>query len=589
MERERLYSVRFILIALIAALAACAAGNPADEQVQDQPDEAVFAQNIIEPSGVRSPFGNFLAGRFAERQRDFDRAAKALAEALNENPDNLALTRQTFYVALEAGRIPMALRYASQLEKAGMDVPVAQLILATESARRGEYEAALRRLQPMDRSSDLARLSVPLAQAWAHVGAREAAQALAALSSLDDTGGFALLRQLHEGFIHDLGDQPAAAESAYVEALSGDPAGAPVRVVRALGNFLERQGRFEEARGLYERHTGTATDDLLFAEAIKRLDAKQPPEPLVASAIDGLAESYFDIASVLPKDRAGEIVLVYVRMALYLKPDFPLAQLLLGDVLDSFQQYAEAAEVYRKIDPQTAYGWAARLRLADDYYDIGNVDAAIRTLREMGRERTERSDVMIRLGNILRYQERYAEAVDAYDAAFDRMAESERNDWLFYYSRGIALERSGQWERAEADFLKALEIDPNQPFVLNYLGYSWVEQGKNLRQARAMLESAVAQRQDDGYVVDSMGWALYKLGEYSNSVTYLERAVALRPQDPVINDHLGDAYWRVGRAKEARIQWQRVLGLGPEQDLAETVQRKLREGLPARDGIGAGG
>lgn len=586
MERARLFSVRFAAVVLIAALGACAESGPNDGQAPGQAEDQAFPANFIEPSGQRSPFGNFLAGRFAERQRDFGQAATALARALEENPDNLALMRQTFYVSLEAGQMRTALRLASRLEEARLDVPVGQLLLATESARRGEYEAALRRLEPMDRSSDLAQLSVPLALAWANIGARDTVGALAATASLNSSGGFALLRQLHEGLIHDLTGRPDAAETAYLRALGGDPANAPVRVVRALGNFLERQGRIEEARAIYTAYGGTTADELLFAEAMKRLDGQQRPEPLVASALEGLAESYFDIASVLPKDRAGEVVLIYVRMALYLKPDFPLAQLLLGEVLDSFGQYEEAAKVYRTVDPAGAYGWAARLRLADDLYDLGDSDAAIRLLREMGRQRTERSDALVRLGNILRYEERYDEAVDAYDAAFERMPEEEPANWLLFYSRGIALERSGQWERAEADFLKALQLEPNQPFVLNYLGYSWVERGKNLQQARAMLENAVAQRQDDGYIVDSMGWALYKLGEYANAVNYLERAVALRPQDPVINDHLGDAYWRVGRTKEARIQWRRVLGLDPEAEVAETVNRKLREGLPA---AGAGG
>ena len=201
----------------------------------------------------------------------------------------------------------------------------------------------------------------------------------------------------------------------------------------------------------------------------------------------------------------------------------------------------------------------------------------------------ERSDALIRLGNILRYQERYEEAVDAYDQAVERIGEIGRDNWTLLYSRGIALERAGQWDRAEADLLKALELQPDQPFIMNYLGYSWVEQGKNLAVARKMLERAVAQRPDDGYIVDSIGWALYKLGELAEAVRHLERAVALRPQDPVINDHLGDAYWRVGRSGEARIQWQRVLGLNPDDDLRRQIDAKLKDGLPRQNSGGSGG
>ena len=303
------------------------------------------------------------------------------------------------------------------------------------------------------------------------------------------------------------------------------------------------------AAALYEGYTGADMDGLLFEAARKRLAAGHKPDPSIESAAHGMAEGFFDIAAILPKDRAGEIVLVYVRLALYLRPDYPLAQLLLAEVYEGFGRYADAAEVHRGIEPAGAYGWIARLRLADELYESGRCRRRNLVLRKMAAERPDRSDALVRLGNIMRYEERFAESVTAYDRAVERIGDIKSDNWTILYSRGISLERSGQWERAEQDFLKALELEPDQPFVLNYLGYSWVEKGKNLAEARDMLERAVAQRQDDGYIVDSMGWALYKLGEFTDAVSYLERAVALRPQDPVINDHLGDAYWRVGRAE----------------------------------------
>jgi tetratricopeptide (TPR) repeat protein len=310
---------------------------------------------------------------------------------------------------------------------------------------------------------------------------------------------------------------------------------------------------------------------------------------MINSAAAGMAEGFFDIASILPKDRAGEIVLIYSRLALYLRPDFPMAQLLLADIYEAFGRFSEAAQIHRSIDHSGAYGWAARLRLADEIYELGDVDGATALLGKMAEERTDRSDALVRLGNILRYEERYVDSVAAYDQALGRIGEVSDDNWTILYSRGISLERSNRWERAEQDFLKALELEPDQPFVLNYLGYSWVEKGKNLSEARGMLERAVAQRQDDGFIVDSMGWALYKLGEFTDSVVYLERAVALRPQDPVINDHLGDAYWRVGRRAESRIQWTRTLGLEPDDGLRTQIQQKLDQGLPAPSSGGENG
>ena len=554
------------------------AGAGEDAAAEGDPPRPV---NVVEPVGQRSSYGNFLAGRFAERQRDYGRAAAALNRALEENPENTDLARRAFYVSLQAGRTDTALSLARQLEVAGVQVATAQILLASQSIKAGDVPAAMSRLEAIERS-DLARYSVPMALAWAHVGAGETDGALAALAPLEKATGFEMLRRLHEGLINDLAGRADAAEAAFKISLGDDPATAPVRVVRAYGRFLERQGRTKEAASLYESHGGQDSDTMLFEEAKARVAAGSVPESIVTGAVDGLAESFFDIASVLPKDRAGEIVLLYVRLALYLEPDFPLAQLLLGEVLDNFRRYGEAAEIYRDIDPDSPYGWVARLRLADNLYDTDKLEDAVSVLRAMSTARAERSDALIRLGNILRYEERYAEAIEAYDEAVARRGELRQADWTLLYSRGIALERNGQWDLAEADFLKALEFEPEQPFVLNYLGYSWVEKGLNLDRAKEMLERAVAQRQDDGYVVDSMGWALYKLGDFEGAVSHLERAVALRSQDPVINDHLGDAYWRVGRVEEARIQWRRVLELESEEELVGIVREKLEVGLPAR-------
>ena len=574
--------------AIVAALliAGCTQDNSgdADTAITEEPPRQI---NVVEPIGQRSPYGNYLAGRFAERQKDYARAAVAFGRALDDFPDNVRLMRRTFFLSLEAGEFDTALRMARKLEESGVKISTAQLLLAAESVNKEDFAGALQRLESIDRE-DLARYSVPLALAWALAGANETAGAVAALAPLDHESGFGMLRQLHEAFIHDFAGRASPAEAAYRAALGDDPASAANRVILAYGGFLEREGRAGAAAALYDGYAGADMGGLLFEAARKRLAAGSKPDSSIASAAHGMAEGFFDIASILPKDRAGEIVLVYIRLALYLRPDYPLAQLLLADFYEGFGRYAEAAEIHRGVDPDGAYGWVARLRLAAELYELGDVEGATALLRKMADERPDRSDALVSLGNIMRYEERFAESVAAYDRAVERIGEVTSANWTILYSRGISLEQSDQWERAEQDFLKALELEPDQPFVLNYLGYSWVDKGMNLDEARDMLERAVAQRQDDGYIVDSMGWALYKLGEFTDAVVYLERAVALRPQDPVINDHLGDAYWRVGRRDEARIQWHRVLGLKLEDDMRAQIQNKLEEGLPAVEPGGGG-
>ena len=206
-------------------------------------------------------------------------------------------------------------------------------------------------------------------------------------------------------------------------------------------------------------------------------------------------------------------------------------------------------------------------------------DEAQVLLEQMGTQKPLRLDALHRLGNYLRFKERYSEAVEVYNRVFARLKEPKKKDWDLFYARGIALERSKKWDRAEKDFLKALELMPDQPYVQNYLGYSWVERRQNLDRAKKLIESAVSQRQNDGYIIDSMGWVLYRLGEFDKAVPHLEKAVQIRPHDPIINNHLGDAYWRVGRKKEARFQWRRALSFKPDKVEREKIFVKLRTGL----------
>jgi Flp pilus assembly protein TadD len=220
------------------------------------------------------------------------------------------------------------------------------------------------------------------------------------------------------------------------------------------------------------------------------------------------------------------------------------------------------------------------LRAAENLDDLERTDEAAKTLNAMAEEEPELADSLIRLGDIMRARERFVEAGTAYDRAYKRLGPLQSHHWTLLYARGIVLERTKQWDRAEADFLKALELSPDQPFVLNYLGYSWVDQGRHLDRAKRMIQKAVDLRPNDGYIVDSLGWAYFRLGEFANSVKEMERAVELMPEDPVLNDHLGDALWRVGRKLEARYQWNRVLILQPKDDLRVQIAGKLADGLP---------
>ena len=254
-------------------------------------------------------------------------------------------------------------------------------------------------------------------------------------------------------------------------------------------------------------------------------------------------------------------------------------RILIGGIFDSDERYQHAIAVYKKIDVQSPFAWPAQLRIASNLDKLDRTKDAVKMLNDLAKKHSDKADPLIYLGDILRSRERFAEAVKAYDRALSRIKEIKKQHWSLFYARGISLEQSKQWQRAEADFLKALEFEPEQPYVLNYLGYSWVDRGKHFAKAQDMIKKAVKLRPNDGYIIDSLGWAFYKLGNYKDSVPQLERAVEIRPHDPIINDHLGDAYWRVGRLTEARFQWNRVLVLKAQADLVVKVKNKLKRGL----------
>ncbi|MDP6786901.1 MAG: tetratricopeptide repeat protein [Rhodospirillales bacterium] len=524
-----------------------------------------------------SAMGNYLAGRFAHSQGDMSAAAKYLMAVLDEDPGNPELLRRAFMVMAVEGRIDQATTLARRLVALDDTVPFAPFVLVVDDFKNGRFAAAEKRLNSLS-STGFNAFMVPLLGAWTQVGLDRTEKALSALDPLADRKGFQSMRLLHVGLINDAQGRDEAAEAAYRGAAENGK-GLSIRLVELLGNLYERTGRPEEAEALYEAYLKEQPNSQLLEATLARRKPGRAPDRLIRTAVEGAAEAVFGVANSLRQQTSLDIGLIFGRLALHLKPDFPLAQVMVADILEAENRREESNAVYRSIDPESSYAWTARLRVAANLDRVDRTEEAIALLDAMGAERPDRPEPFINLGDIQRNHDRMEEAVKAYDEAVKRIGALERRHWSLLYTRGIALERSKQWARAEADFLAALEFEPEQPYVLNYLGYSWVDQGVHLERAQKMIERAVELRPNDGYIVDSLGWVLYRLGNFGGAVRELERAVELRPEDPIINDHLGDAYWRVGRRQEARFQWRRSLSLEPEDDLLALLKDKLEKGL----------
>ena len=529
-----------------------------------------------------TPSGAYLAARHAQQARDHARAADLYARALVFAPDDPELLRRTFNAMASEGRIDEAASLAERLQRQQITIQMATLVSAVHAAKNGDLfraEAELARLP----ESGFNNFISPLLQAWMKSARGDIPAALKALKTMEETRGFEAFANLHAGLILDLADDKPAAAERYGKVLAG--AGSFIRAVQAVASFHARNGQPDRARDIYLAFETTNPDIGLGRIAMAELSSSIKAERIVDTPHDGMAEALFDLASLLHQQNVDEVALVLVRLSLYLRPDFEIAKLLVADILENSGQGELAVAIYESLPPNSLFNWSARLRAAAILDNLGRIDEAVARLDAMAGEQPKSIDALVTMGDLLRSKERFAEAVTAYDRAVARIGRLERRHWSILYARGITLERTKQWERAESDFLKALEFNPEQPHLLNYLGYSWVERGVHLEQALKLIEKAVKLRPDDGYIIDSMGWVLYMMGSYDGAVSHLERAAELRSQDPVINDHLGDAYWMVGRQLEARFQWRRALSLKPEPDLIKTIESKLERGLPEQKSV----
>ena len=566
--------------AFALALAACVQQQQGAANPQPASGPEVTAQAAQEESAPLVPMtapGGYLAGMHAESVGDVTRAAEFLKSALEKDPENTELMQRGFIFSLSEGDIKEATELARRLVERGPAAPLPALTLAVDDFKRGDYKAAEELLRALP-DSGLNKFFVPLALAWIKNAQGATEGAIEALDPLAQNSGFTVLRDMHAGLIYDVDGIKDAAEEGYKNALDGSQGGA-LRLVQALGSLYERTGRKDEAKALYEQYISENPDTVLLDPEMKRLAEDRSAEPMVKDSTDGFAEALFNVASTLQQQGATLLAMSYGRLAMSLKPDFPVAAVMIADIFDSQGRADEAMAIYRSLPKDSPFYWLGRMRTAINLDDQGKTDEALAQLNQMAADRPERVDALVTMGDILRSHDRFIEAGDAYTRAIDRVPELKERHWPILYARGIVYERSKQWDKAEPDFLKALELRPDQPYVLNYLAYSWVEKGVNLARAKEMLERAVELRPNDGFIVDSLGWILLAQGDTIEAVRRLEQAVELEPQDPTINDHLGDAYWKIGRQTEARFQWSRALTLKPDAEAVTRIEAKLEHGL----------
>ncbi|HVJ54379.1 MAG TPA: tetratricopeptide repeat protein [Aliidongia sp.] len=514
--------------------------------------------------------GAYLSGHIAQQEQNYPSALAFYQNALAHDPQDPAIGERVLALSINEGRFDIAAPLAAKLAEHD-STPLATLVQTIELAKAGKIDKAL------DAADHLPRQGYHLfagsfARAWLRAAdPQQAGKAVAELAVFGQDKQLLGLKTIHTALILDLDGDTEAADAGYHALLGkGD---LPLRLVELAGNFFERQGKTEEAKALYQRYADQGADT---GGIVPTLSLNGPPPRLIASAQAGLAEAMFDLASLLGEADAPEVAMLSVRLALELKPNFPLAQIVLGDIMSTEHRPKDAVAAYKAVEAGTRFAWTARLRQAAAMTQDGDKEGAETLLTAMAAERPDRAEPLIELADSLRSREQFTRAAQAYTDALNRIGDKQTDrDWSLYFSRGICHEREGNWPAAEADLRKALDMKPNEAAILNYLGYSMVDRKERLPEALKLIKQAVEIKPSDGFIVDSLGWAYYRLGDYKNAQGTLERAVELQPADPEINDHLGDAYWQGGRREEARLQWHRALDLNPTPDLAKQIAGKL--------------
>jgi tetratricopeptide (TPR) repeat protein len=523
-----------------------------------------------------SASGSYLAARHAGVQRDAAAAAAYYRAALRGDPKNSDLLERAFLSELAEGNADEAARLADQVIHFDRSDRIARLVIGLRALKQKKYAAARQNLTQAVRGP-ITDLAATLLAAWATYGAGDAKGAVELIDKLQGADWYALFKDLHAGLILDLAGNKKEAGKRFERAHKLDATA--LRLVESYGSWLSRNGKKDEAMKVFKTFDAQLPRHPLIVEAMQAIEQGKLLPPMVATPQAGAAEVLYGLGAALGRRGGEDLGLVYLQLALYLAPTHPLALLSLADLYEQMKNSQLAIKEYERVPQNSPLRRNAEIQLAVNLDTLDRTDEAKQHLHKLIEQHPDDIDAIMALGNILRGRKAFEECADVYSKGVATIANPEKPNWLIFYFRGICNERAKKWPQAEADLTQALKLFPDQPHVLNYLGYSWIDQGINLDEGMRMIRRAVEQRPDDGYIVDSLGWAYFRLGNYDEAVKNLERAVELKPDDPTINDHLGDAYWKADRTLEARFQWSHARDLKPEPDDLAKINQKLASGL----------
>ena len=528
-------------------------------------------------------YGTYLAARVAHLRQDLNTAADYYIKSIKLGADNPEIIGRTYVLLTSEGRISEAAEYAKKAREQGDNGNFIHFVVMTDELNKGNYDEALESLENI-KDKAYQESILPLFESWIYAGSGKPEEALAAMDKLKKDKSLVSLYYMHSGMLNDyLGNQEDAAK-AFDTVVNNENLELSYRSLQIISNFYIRSGRKNEAAELVKKYYDKNFQARMLFELyqnIQNADLKATAK-MIDTPQKGEAEALFNIGTIF-RGYQSDISQIFTALALYLNPQHDVALISMADLLENSQRYDEAIAKYNQISPQSPVYFMAQLKVASIYMVKKDNQKALKKLENLLEQYPDDYQILFNLGEVNRVMNQQKDAIKYYNKALKVAPKAVKKDWTVYYALGMAYERNGQWKKAEEVLQKALEVSNRHPFVLNYLGYSWLQHNENSNEALYMIFEAYRQNPEDGHIMDSLGWALYRMGKYEDAIKVLERAAEYLPGNAIVCDHLGDAYWLVGRKDEARFQWQHALTLkeDAEELNKEVIRQKITRGIQA--------
>ncbi len=542
-----------------------------------QPHEIVQKKHIKLPDNV---YGTYLAARTAHMRQDYNLAADYYIKSMDLGAKNIGLINSIYLLLASEGRISEAADYALKARQDGDDANLILFILMTEDMHEGLFDEAYKNSLSI-KGKPFEDTILPLFQAWIFASKNEKQKALDVLNHLKKEQALAPIYHMHRGMINDYFDDQDAALQDYEIIINDESMPLSFRALEIIGHFYIKSGMKDKIIEVAQKYSTQNSQNPMLEALIANFKKAEIPatEKYIDTAQKGFAEAMFNVGTIF-RSFQNETAQLFMALVLYLNQDFDVARISLAELYEQTNRIDKAVDEYTKIKQASPIYYMAQIKIADEYMAKEQDENAFETLQNLLKLYPRDERVTFRLGELTRKMGRYTNAVSFYQETLSNQLH-EKSSWVVYYALGIAYERQNKWDQAEDSFKKSLELSGRHPIVLNYLGYSWLERGLNYNEAIYMIFEAHRKNSLDGHIVDSLGWALYKMGNYQEAVKVLERASEYLPSNAVIFDHLGDAYWQAGRKNEARFQWQHALNAKEDaEDINESkIKEKLEQGM----------